>query len=613
MATITPSVQPGYFLDHQTINFSFSNDVTEVAVTTGDIPPSLSKYIAYDTLTPPNPFIAVTEDGRGRVVYDGGFPKFYNGNIPDWTNVATRPKTFSALIASHKFLYNALNWVANPTKVSSGNKKVLILGDKNPGTGTGNADDSGANYYIITDETRPDGFKATFDTILAAAGYTPTYKLPSQFAGNTIDVRLSELEQYCCVILLSSDYANNARITAASVNDFTTYRSNGNGIILITDHGDALTSIDQVNNNTMGGFFKTVNAIAARMGAYFTGNFDRVPVNVGFLRTNYGDHPLYNGMANTDSIVAGDSESQVVVSKTTTYPPGSVPPVTTTINGMNTVNVLVRSVDGTITTARYTYIVAGDEILFVKATDGTNQFVNTDVMIGIDGALEFSVETKGAALGTLWGEYILNGKRVGAFQEIDGVTGTNSYVGNRLRAKPGDVFVVRMMTPFSYSKTLNVRSKTPDLRSKVSLSRINKAIATAYGATQFSALKSLQKSYNDNAEFKNKVFTNVGRASLFKSVWKGLNPATNKYSCAMYPTDAGCINSVSNAGARIMVNHAFNTTTGALIAWHNGGVKVVPGTLAKDILPARQIIVSNSADSPGTWQLDASGNFVKIA
>ena len=121
MATITPNVPPGTYMGPQTISFTFSGDITGVAVTKNVSPPSISKYIAYDTLSPANPFIAVTEDGRGRVVYDGGFPKFYNLFNP------ASPANFAALTPAGKYLYNALNWVANASKVAAGNKKVLII------------------------------------------------------------------------------------------------------------------------------------------------------------------------------------------------------------------------------------------------------------------------------------------------------------------------------------------------------------------------------------------------------------------------------------------------------------------------------------------------------
>lgn len=74
-SAVTVDVVPGYYLENQTINVAFNESVESVAINKDGTPPSISKYIAYDTLNPPNPFISVTEDGAGRVVYDGGFPK----------------------------------------------------------------------------------------------------------------------------------------------------------------------------------------------------------------------------------------------------------------------------------------------------------------------------------------------------------------------------------------------------------------------------------------------------------------------------------------------------------------------------------------------------------
>ena len=36
-------------------------------VTDNGIPPALARYIYYDSLTPPNPFIATVEDGKGNI------------------------------------------------------------------------------------------------------------------------------------------------------------------------------------------------------------------------------------------------------------------------------------------------------------------------------------------------------------------------------------------------------------------------------------------------------------------------------------------------------------------------------------------------------------------
>lgn len=83
MANVSLSLPPGYYLSQQTASWLLSADVDYISYTRDGPAPAISKYIAYDTLTPPNPFIAVTQDGNGNVVYDGGFPKFYNANAPE--------------------------------------------------------------------------------------------------------------------------------------------------------------------------------------------------------------------------------------------------------------------------------------------------------------------------------------------------------------------------------------------------------------------------------------------------------------------------------------------------------------------------------------------------
>lgn len=83
MANVSLSVPPGYYLEAQNASWQLSAAVDYISFTKDGPSPAISKYIAYDTLTPPNPFIAVTQDGNGNVVYDGGFPKFYNSLAPE--------------------------------------------------------------------------------------------------------------------------------------------------------------------------------------------------------------------------------------------------------------------------------------------------------------------------------------------------------------------------------------------------------------------------------------------------------------------------------------------------------------------------------------------------
>lgn len=478
MATITPSVAPGSYLDHQTIKFNFSAGVMETALTKGNIPPSISKYIAYDTLSPPNPFIAVTQDGRGNVVYDGGFPKFYNGTVPTPT-----PTTFAAMPAGHKFLYNAVNWVANASKVASGNKKVLILGDKDNSNG-------GDGYYYLKSTTavRPDGFKSTFDYIMGLLGYTPTYKTPEDYGlSGDLNPTLSEMEQYSLVILMSSHWLNPGRalITPTAVNDMVTYRENGNGLIFITDHGYILNSIDDVPNSS-GAFFKTANAVVSRFGAYFSGDYNRVPVNVGFLRTNYGDHPLYNGMGNGESISAGESESKVVVTITQTYPPASLPTVTTNQTGLNIYNVLALDNAGGFTTGRYVYNIQGSEFIFVDSKDSNgNTQTNAGVWVDNYGRFKVDVRADASTLGTVWGEILHNNQRVGDFYADGSGRKSLLYADPYARAAVGDTIEVKVVSPFGYSKTFTVQGTPIKIGTAMSMSamasRLRKTGATGVG------------------------------------------------------------------------------------------------------------------------------------
>lgn len=160
MSAINPDVEPRYYASSQTIQWSAESDVREVATNRDGIPPAISEYIAYDDLDPPNPFLAVTQDGNGNVVYDGGFPKFYNRRLPD-----TLATTFDGLDPSFKFLYNALNFTANPDKP----KHVLVIGNSLPGESYGVKE---------TAEENGTGFRSVLEYVADVAGFDVTYQGP---------------------------------------------------------------------------------------------------------------------------------------------------------------------------------------------------------------------------------------------------------------------------------------------------------------------------------------------------------------------------------------------------------------------------------------------------
>lgn len=325
----------GTYTKPQTVGWQTSSEVKFVSYTVNGLMPTLSEYVAYDTLSPPNPFIAVTQDTRGNVVYDGGFPKFYNVQAP------VEGSSFANLTGAFKYLYNALNFVSDKSKVNAGNKNVLILGDAV----------SGENYSIKGTETT--SFYTSFTRLFAIAGYTPVFKDRSDY-GNTLNPSAAELNGYCAILIMSSVYTSlTGFFTADAVANIVAFREAGGGVIAVTDHGENLTDANQAATGSYNGFFRTANQVVAEFGAYFTGNFDRTPVNVGYLRTTYGDHPLYSGMASSEEIAAGASESRVVVQIYPRYAPGQIPTIQMD-DGCYLVQILTVLNDGTIEIQRQT-------------------------------------------------------------------------------------------------------------------------------------------------------------------------------------------------------------------------------------------------------------------
>lgn len=396
MSLITPSKPPRYYSTPQSITWTADPTVTTISSNINGIPPAISEYIAYDQLNPPNPFLATTQDGKGNVVYDGGFPKIYNRHI-----LGSIPTSFNELPGSYKFIHNALHFVANPEKTANGNVDILVIGDQVL-----------PNSYSVKDATGNSGFLKSWEVIADIAGFNLTVKDRLDWGG-VINPTLGELEQYCLVVVmgaLGGDSRDN--ITSSAVANFTTYRQNGNGIILITDHGPDVTSLQEAKD-TAGGFFDMVNQIAVNFGAYFTGDYDRTPVSVGFLRNNYGDHPLYNNLDDSEDIHAGGSESRVVVTEVDTYNPSNIPPTDIIEGGRYEINFLMILNDGTVETERFVYTVTDGEFVFIERTNG--ELADNHVLTTHRKLSDFGIAVTDQTQGTLQGILYKNQIPMGHF------------------------------------------------------------------------------------------------------------------------------------------------------------------------------------------------------
>lgn len=599
MASMTPSPTPGPYLEGLDMRFTFSPDVTGVAFSTDGTPPSISKYIAYDTLTPPNPFIAVTEDGRGRVVYDGGFPKFYNGSAPA---VGTQ---FASLPGGYKYAYNAIRWISNHEKVAAGNGKVLVLGDAV----------ASENYSIKG--TKSVDFSVSLDRLFAALGVPYVLKDRADYGG-VLNPTLAELEEYACVVVFSTLYTDGQFISNQAINDMVTYRENGNGIFIITDHGVVVPDI-QAAMGTHAGFFRTGNFICTRFGAFFSGNYNRVPVNVGFLRRTYGDHPLYNNLLDSESISAGGSESKVVVTSANVFDPANMPPVRVDKKGINTVQVLAVLADGTLITGRYVYIIQGDEFVFVRVTNPTTGQVETNqgkLYADPSGKAQAEMWVDGSLLGTVWGEILKNGKRVGELYYTSAEGSKVFWYAGALERTPlrnNDAITQSITIPFSYSKALvALRDEVAIQNNGFALPRLVADIKPKYPVSGFSGLVSKLhgkvKLTLPNDKRKQPVSC-AGASRVLEGVFSDKVQQYDDLAAKIYPTTT-LTNAAISATPVAPGTYFIDASTNKVSAYLNGSFRVIAGLTAQDIFGAPRTLVNPTTGLK--FRLELNGSITQI-
>lgn len=314
--SLTPA--PGLFVGQTsaTVSMTASGYSTILASTTAQ--PTFAKNIAYDEFG--NPFLSVVQDGKGNVFFDGGFPKYYNAI---WSPTYT---TFGAMTNQLKLLYNAMKWCAEGNVTP--NTNILLFGDAVIG-----------EPYAVKD-TAGSGFTTCITNVGALAGFQVTTRDLSDFPYGS-EMTLAYLQQFSSVIFLSSKTAgwetSQPRLGTATLNNIATYRQQGGGVMLITDH-DAFQTM--------------ANQVAAKFGCSFSGNVDRNPVSVDLLVSTYGMHPLWANM--TGSVYAGGSEGIVTIPVNTPFNPATGT-ISLSGTGYKTIYLTVADTAGAVTTYAYSY------------------------------------------------------------------------------------------------------------------------------------------------------------------------------------------------------------------------------------------------------------------
>lgn len=481
MSDIITSIEPGYYPTEQTLTITFPADTRKAIFTNSERPPVLSEVIAYDEgpivaggPSVPRPFIAVTQDGRGNVIYDGGFPKFYNMRIYQFKNKWPElPYKFEDLPPQFKYLNNGLKFCANITKYAAGNRKVLLIGDVKAGS-----------YCITTSQRYPVagigqgdiGFKDSFEAIAEAGGWELTIKTGADTVSGKIDFDLEYLEQFVAVIFMSSSAygappvnSNGYAMTPDFMQSMALYRAAGSGVILVTDHANSnFTSVaDALKRN----FYFVVNAnyIAANFGAYFSGNVDRKNVTVGEIRRQLalnggpGDHPLLAGMTNNEVIAAGASESLTEVEIFTEDEVDPTKPLVIELDtpGLHRVNVLVQLNDGSIVTKSLLYIIKFDGS--IQMMDAQGRVLTEDTVTYKAGA-DYSLKLASTVSQVVTGELRINDVLHGYFQVSSGAVTYTLLAGpgSAVKASSGDTITLNIKAPFEYpvSTTITIPNGT---------------------------------------------------------------------------------------------------------------------------------------------------------
>lgn len=479
MAEISVNIEPGQYYTSQSLTVTFPPNARRAIITRDDRAPVLTEILAYDTgPVPPGtdtverPFLAVTQDGRGNVIYDGGFPKFYNTYIRVknggvWP--ATLPTTLAGLSDSCKYLANAFNFIANPRKVAQGNRKILFLNNCN----------RDGQYNILKSYYKPDplqneigeyGFRDTFDAVCNIGGWIPTYFDVTTQGGTPLNISLATLDQYAAVVYLASRGENRpgeSWITTACAQAIAQYRANGNGVAIITDHcGDNYTSLqDAVARGSV--FGGDATKVAQYFGAYFSGNVDRSPVQVSEIRRQIGlpgppeDHPLLAGMSNTEFIFAGGSESLIIPELFDNDVVNHEQPWTITFStpGTYRVNVLVQLDDGTILTKPMRFVIINPSDILIK--DSFNRTV-TNASQTYKPVIDYTLDTVATSTPTVTGEIRIGTMLVGYFTTtiVNGIANTAYQPlggsGVPMPVQNGQLIKFVIKEPFEFTATYTV-------------------------------------------------------------------------------------------------------------------------------------------------------------
>lgn len=332
-----------YYDDPLDVTITVPEDCIQVILTSDGSNPGIVQTIAASNrYNPPVPYLQSVQDGRGFLVIDGAFPRWYNMH---WTTAAT---TYAALPANNKFMANILLAILN------GGTKLLVLGD------------AAANTVYPTRGTGASGFYTTLTKMAVCIGVQITIKDRNSYPGNYLNPTLSELLEYDAVMVIGSDFTGNTFITTAGAQNIATYRLQGRGLYLVGDHAP--------------NFVLCINRILSYVvqNAALTGNYDFTPgTSIGYNKSLNGDNPLFINLPDS-TIIQGDTSNSRVTQPTTQWTP--LPTTVHVGDGYTTIKAVIKDCDGNITYEEHGFAVARRPIVLLEEDPVTVLSVRQDIV-----------------------------------------------------------------------------------------------------------------------------------------------------------------------------------------------------------------------------------------
>ena len=306
-------------------------------------------------------------------------------------------------------------------------------------------------------------------------------------------------------------------------------------------------------------------------------------------------------MLDTENIAAGASESKVVVTTTVIIPKENLAPVIVNKTGLNIVNLLVTLTDGSVVTTRLVYNIQGQEFVFMKSVNRTTGVEETNagvVWSDLVGKMNINLNIDGSTLGTVWGEILVRGKRVGEVYYSAGISNVYWYAGSAAATpiRHSDIVELTVSIPFNYSKSLTVNRIEPVKANKnLSLDSLVKDGRPIYNTSGMSDM--LRKMYDSVITYlpvslKKQKLSVAGNVSFLRDVVFNRVQVTTLLTARIFSTTALAQTAVAGAAANpgtVIIDAVTNT----VYAYKNGMIQAIVGLKAQDFFGAPRVITSS--------------------